>query len=77
VEPGLGAAAGAMYRSGIGIGHMEFNSEIFTGGEYRTNLSLVQNLVLSRDNALQFRFKREWHNEDNFNEVSLNYNYFF
>jgi len=77
VEPALGAAAGAMYHSRVGTGRMELNSEIFAGGEFRSNAVLVQNLVMARDHALQIRWKREWHNHDAFNEVSLNYNYFF
>ena len=77
VEPAAGAAAGGVYHSKIGTGRMELNGEKFTGGEYRVNFSFIQNLVMSRNNALQFHFKREWHTDDNFNEVGLNYNYFF
>lgn len=77
LEPALGAAAGGLYHSSIGTGRAEANAEKFSGGEYRINLSFTQNLVLSRDNALQFRFKREWHNDRDFNEVGLNYNFFF
>jgi len=61
----------------IGTGRTEPSAEKFSGGEYRINLSATQNLVLSRDNALQFSFKREWHNDRNFNEVGVSYNFFF
>ncbi len=77
VEPALGAAAGGLYHSTIGTGRTEINAEKFTGGEYRINFSLTQNLVLSRDNALQIKFKHEWHNEKDFNEIGLSYNFFF
>ncbi|HAJ91233.1 MAG TPA: hypothetical protein DCO71_01195 [Gammaproteobacteria bacterium] len=77
LEPALGTAAGAMYHSAIGTGRTEVNAEKFSGGEYRINLAFTQNLVLSRDNALQFRFKREWHNDKDFNEIGLSYNFFF
>lgn len=77
IEPALGVSAGAIYHSKIGAARAEFNGEKFTGGEYRVNFSFKQNLVLSRDHALQFHFKREWHTDDNFNEVGLGYNYFF
>jgi hypothetical protein len=77
VEPALGAAAGGLYHSAIGTGRTEINAEKFTGGEYRINFSLTQNLVLSRNNALQLKLKREWHNDRDFNEVGLSYNFFF
>ena len=77
LEPALGAAAGGLYHSAIGTGRTEINAEKFTGGEYRINFSLTQNLVLSRNNALQLKFKREWHNDRDFNEVGLSYNFFF
>jgi hypothetical protein len=77
VEPALGAAAGGLYHSAIGTGRTEITAEKFTGGEYRINFSLTQNLVLTRNNALQIKFKREWHNDRDFNEVGLSYNFFF
>jgi hypothetical protein len=77
IEPALGISAGGLYHTRIGTGHAEFNSEKFTGGEYRVNFSFTQNLVMARDHALQLSFKREWHTDDNFNEVGLAYNYFF
>ncbi|MDB4409215.1 DUF4105 domain-containing protein [Gammaproteobacteria bacterium] len=77
LEPALGAAAGGLYHSTIGTGRTEINAEKFTGGEYRINFSLTQNLLLSRNNALQIKFKREWHNNKDFNEVGLSYNFFF
>jgi len=77
LEPALGAAAGGLYHSPIGTGRAEANAEKFSGGEYRINLSFTQNLVLSRNNALQFRFRHEWHNDRDFNEAGLNYNFFF
>jgi len=77
LEPALGTAAGAMYHSAIGTGRTEVNAEKFSGGEYRINLSFTHNLVLSRNNALQFKFKREWHNDRDFNEAGLSYNLFF
>lgn len=77
VEPALGAAAGGLYHSAIGTGRTEINAEKFTGGEYRINFSLTQNLVLSRNNALQIKFKHEWHNDKDFNEIGLSYNFFF
>jgi hypothetical protein len=63
--------------SAVGTGRTEVNAGKFSGGEYRINLSFTQNLVLSRNNALQFRFRHEWHNDKDFNEVGLNYNFFF
>ena len=77
LEPALGAAAGGLYHSVIGTGRTEINAEKFTGGEYRINLSFTQNLVLSRNNALQIKFRREWHNDKDFNEIGLSYNFFF
>ena len=77
IEPALGVSVGGIYHSRIGTGHAEFNGEKFTGGEYRVNFSFIQNLVLSRDHALQFHFKREWHTDDNFSDAGLSYNYFF
>jgi len=77
LEPALGTAAGALYHSAIGTGRTEVNAEKFSGGEYRINLAFTQNLVLSRNNALQLKFKREWHNDKDFNEIGLSYNFFF
>ena len=77
LEPALGAAAGGLYHSAFGTGRTEINAEKFTGGEYRINLSFTQNLVLSRNNALQIKFRREWHNDKDFNEIGLSYNFFF
>ena len=77
VEPAPGVSAGGLYHGKIGTGRAEFNAEKFTGGEYRINFSFTQNLVISRDQALRLRFKREWHAGDNFSDVSLSYNYFF
>ncbi|GMQ88631.1 MAG: DUF4105 domain-containing protein [Gammaproteobacteria bacterium] len=77
IEPALGAAAGGLYHSTIGTGRAEFNAEQFAGGEYRLKFSFIQNLVLSRDNALSFNFKREWHDDRDFNEIGLSYNHFF
>lgn len=77
VEPALGAAAGGLYHSTIGTGRAEFNAEQFAGGEYRLKFSFIQNLVLSRDNALSLNFKREWHEDRDFNEIGLSYNHFF
>ncbi len=77
VEPALGSAAGGLYHSRIGTGRAEFNAEQFAGGEYRLKFSFIQNLVLSRDNALRFNFNREWYSDRDFNEVSLSYNHFF
>ena len=77
IEPSLGAAAGGLYHSKIGTGRAEFNAKQFAGGEYRLEFSFIQNLVLSRDDALQFNFKREWHSDKDFNEVGLSYNHFF
>ena len=76
-EPALGTAAGGLFHSPIGTGRTELNAEKFTGGEYRINFSFTQNLVLSRNNALQFKFKREWHNDKDINEIGLSYNFFF
>ena len=77
IEPSLGAAAGGLYHSKIGTGRMEFNGEQFAGGEYRLQFSFIQNLALSRDNAFQFKFKREWHSDRDFSEIGLNFNHFF
>jgi hypothetical protein len=77
IEPALGTAAGGLFHSPIGSGRTELNAEKFTGGEYRINLSFTQNLVLSRNNALQLKLKREWHNDKNFNEIGVSYNFFF
>ncbi len=77
VEPALGAAAGGLYHSKIGTGHAEFHAEQFAGGEYRLKFTFIQNLVLSRDNALRFNFRREWHDDRDFNEVGLSYQHFF
>jgi len=77
IEPALGVSVGGTYSGRIGTGRVEFNGEKFTGGEYRLNLSFTQNMVIARDHALQFHFKREWHTDDNFGEVGLVYHYFF
>jgi len=77
LEPAVGAATGGLFHSPVGAGRTELNAEKFTGGEYRINFSFTQNLVLSRNNALQFRFKREWYDDKSFNEIGLNYNFFF
>ena len=77
LEPALGTAAGGLFHSPIGTGRSELSAEKFTGGEYRINLSFTQNLVLSRNNALQLKFKREWHNDKDINEIGLSYNFFF
>jgi hypothetical protein len=63
--------------SAVGTGRTEVNAGKFSGGEYRINLSFTQNLALSRNNALQFRFRHEWHNDKDFNEVGVSYNFFF
>jgi hypothetical protein len=39
--------------------------------------AFTQNLVLSRNNALQLKLKREWHNDKDFNEIGVSYNFFF
>ncbi len=77
IEPALGAATGGLYHSKIGTGRAEFNVEQFIGGEYRLKFSFIQNLVVSRDNALRIKYKREWHDDKDFNEVGLSYNHFF
>ena len=77
IEPALGAAAGFLLHNDLGTGKLELASEKFSGGTNSTRLEYEQNLVLARDHAMRFIFKREWYSHKQLSEVGLSYQFHF
>ncbi len=72
-----GVATGLLTHFAGSTMHIEFSGERFRNGVYRVHASYIHNFVIARNHSLKLRAQRNWQNNIQFNDVSLNYQYYF
>jgi hypothetical protein len=72
-----GAVTGLLTQFAGSTMHIEFSGERFRNGVYRVHASYIHNFVIARNHSLKLRAQRNWQNNIQFNDVSLNYQYYF
>ncbi len=77
VDAAYGAATGLLTHFTDSTMHIEFSGERFRNGVYRVHASYIHNFVIARNHSLKLRAQRNWQNNIQFNDVSLNYQYYF
>ncbi|MFD2231397.1 DUF4105 domain-containing protein [Alkalimarinus sediminis] len=77
LEPAIGAEAGMLYYSPIGTQKLDISGAQFLNDDYRMRAEFAQNINLGVDHALRLSLAQEWHNDDDFFDISLGYRYYF
>ena len=77
LEAALGVHTGLLAHFTGSTMHIEFTGEEFRNDVYRVQGSYTHNFVIARNHSLKLRAQRNWHNDIQFNDVSLGYQYYF
>ena len=77
LEAALGLHAGLLAHFTGHTMHLEFTGEEFSNDVYRVRGTYTHNIAFTRNHSLKLRASREWQNTIQFNDVSLNYQYYF
>lgn len=77
VDAAIGVHTGLLAHFSGNTMHIEFSGEEFTNNVYRIRASYNHNFVLARNHSLRIRAQRNWQNDIRFNDVNLNYQYYF
>ncbi len=77
LEAALGLHTGLLAHFTGHTMHIEFTGEEFSNDVYRVRGTYTHNFAISRNHSLKLRASREWQNTFQFNDVSLDYQYYF
>ena len=77
IEPAIGAEGGLLYYSPIGTQKIDLSGSQFLNDDYRMRAEFAQNFNLGVDHAIRLSLAQEWHNDDDFYDISLGYRYYF
>ncbi|WP_250655145.1 Lnb N-terminal periplasmic domain-containing protein [Alkalimarinus coralli] len=77
LEPAIGAETGLLYYSPIGAQKLDVQGYQFLNDDYRVRASFSQNFNIAVDHAIRLSVAQEWHDDDDFYDVSIGYRYYF
>ncbi|UZE96860.1 Lnb N-terminal periplasmic domain-containing protein [Alkalimarinus alittae] len=77
LEPAIGVETGLLYYSPIGTQKVDFSGSQFLNDDYRMRAGFTQNFNLGVNHAVRVSLAQEWHNDDDFYDISIGYRYYF